>query len=150
MSASTTMATSALLPKKTLIARSLAIRRARETLRLATGMEDDAAASTGIPPCEPGIPRAMQLMLRFCDNGSLRGCHRVFTIRHIAPIAGGVMTGMSTNTSMPNSLRRLCREFLSLETRQHFVVEFILFAILFGVSAWPILSMVATLSTLVR
>jgi hypothetical protein len=46
--------------------------------------------------------------------------------------------------------RDLSNEFLGAETRRSYVAEVLFFAIIVGVSAWPIISMVQALAQLVK
>jgi hypothetical protein len=46
--------------------------------------------------------------------------------------------------------RDLSNEFLGAETKRNYVAEVLLFAIIVGVSAWPIVSMVRALAQLLK
>jgi len=52
--------------------------------------------------------------------------------------------------SLSPSFRELSNEFLGAETKRNYVAEAFLFAIIVGVSAWPIVSMVQALSQLMK
>ena len=46
--------------------------------------------------------------------------------------------------------RDLSNEFLDTEAKRHYVVEALLFAIIVGISAWPIVSMMRALAQLMK
>lgn len=48
------------------------------------------------------------------------------------------------------SFRNLSRNFLKSEMHQHFVIEAVLFALIFAVSAWPMLSLAEAMATTFR
>jgi hypothetical protein len=48
------------------------------------------------------------------------------------------------------SFRNLSRNFLKSEMHQHFVTEAVLFALIFAVSAWPMLSLAEAMATAFR
>ena len=61
--------------------------------------------------------------------------------------------GSSRKLSRPvfaPGFRDLSKEFLSTETKRNYVAEVLFFAIIVGVSAWPIVAMVQALGHLIR
>ena len=70
-----------------------------------------------------------------------------------ASASEGQSTGGSRKVSRPvlaPGFRDLSNEFLGAETRRSYVAEVLFFAIIVGVSAWPIISMVQALAQLVK
>jgi hypothetical protein len=61
--------------------------------------------------------------------------------------------GSSRHLSKPvfaPGFRDLSNKFLGAETKRNYVAEVLFFAIIVGVSAWPIVSMVQALATLTK
>jgi hypothetical protein len=51
---------------------------------------------------------------------------------------------------LASRFRQISREFFGAETTRDYVAEFLFFAIITGVSAWPIVSMVQALALLIK
>jgi hypothetical protein len=74
-------------------------------------------------------------------------CH--YHAANNAPRAANKNLKLSPPVLAP-SFRDLSNEFLAAETKRNYVIEALFFAIIVGVSAWPIVSMVRALSLLVK
>jgi len=61
------------------------------------------------------------------------------------PIAGN-----AHRISKLRTFRKLSSEFFGAETRRDYVTELTLFAVIAGVSAWPIISMIAALYRMLK
>ncbi|MEP6686471.1 MAG: hypothetical protein ABJB22_06825 [Verrucomicrobiota bacterium] len=48
------------------------------------------------------------------------------------------------------TFRKVSREFFATETRREYVIEFLLFALITGISAWPIVSNIAAMARMLR
>jgi hypothetical protein len=64
--------------------------------------------------------------------------------------SGGRKDGRLSPPVFAPGFRDLSNEFLGAETRRNYVAEVLFFAIIIGVSAWPIASMVQALAQLVK
>jgi hypothetical protein len=70
-----------------------------------------------------------------------------------APTSEGQSTGSSRTVTRPvfaPGFRNLSNEFLGAETKRNYVAEVLFFAIMVGVSTWPVVSMVRALAELTR
>jgi len=70
-----------------------------------------------------------------------------------APASTRESAGSSRKLTRPvfaPGFRDLSNEFLGAETKRNYVAEVLFFAIIVGVSAWPIVSMVQALGHLIR
>jgi hypothetical protein len=56
----------------------------------------------------------------------------------------------TTSPLLAPSFRDLSSEFLAAEMKRNYVLEALFFAIIVGVSAWPIVSMIQALSELMK
>ena len=77
----------------------------------------------------------------------LTGCH------FHASADEGQSTGSSRTVTRPvfaPGFRDLSNEFLGAETKRNYVAEVLFFAIMVGVSTWPIVSMVRALAELTK
>ena len=69
---------------------------------------------------------------------------------HTDEMAGGGKDGRLSPPVFAPGFRDLSNEFLGAETRRTYVAEVLFFAIIVGVSAWPIVSMVQALGQLLK
>jgi hypothetical protein len=72
---------------------------------------------------------------------------------HFHAPGSGQSTGSSRKVTRPvfaPGFRDLSNEFLGAETKRDYVAEVLFFAIIVGVSTWPIVSMVRTLAEFVK
>lgn len=70
-----------------------------------------------------------------------------------APDSAGQSTGSSRKVTRPvfaPGFRDLSNEFLGAETKRNYVAEVLFFAIIVGVSTWPIVSMLRTMAEFVK
>jgi hypothetical protein len=70
-----------------------------------------------------------------------------------ASVSEGQSTGSSHKVTRPAfapGFRDLSNEFLGAETKRNYVAEVLFFAIMVGVSTWPIVSMVRALAELTK
>lgn len=70
-----------------------------------------------------------------------------------APASEGQTAGSSRKITRPvfaPGFRDLSKEFLGAETKRNYVAEVLFFAIIVGVSAWPIVIMAQTLAQFVK
>ena len=63
---------------------------------------------------------------------------------------GGVLRAANERLKLAPSFRDLSSEFLATEMKRDYVAEACFFAIIVGVSAWPIVSMIQALGPLVK
>ena len=68
--------------------------------------------------------------------------------RHPYRATGGVFRGCSDRLRLVPSFRDLSSEFLATEMKRDYLAEAFLFAIIVGISAWPIVSMFQALAQL--
>lgn len=70
-----------------------------------------------------------------------------------APASAGQSTGDTRKVTRPvfaPGFRDLSNEFLAAENKRNYVAEVLFFAIIVGVSTWPIVSMFRTMAEFVR
>jgi hypothetical protein len=70
-----------------------------------------------------------------------------------APASAGQPAGSSRQLTRPvfaPGFRDLSNEFLGAETKRSYVAEVLFFAIIVGVSTWPIISMVQAMAQLMK
>jgi hypothetical protein len=90
------------------------------------------------------------------DESSSSQSHssRPLTDSHFhAPASAGQSADSSRKLNRPvfaPGFRDLSNEFLGAETKRNYVAEVLFFAIIVGVSAWPIISMVQAMAQLVK
>ena len=90
------------------------------------------------------------------DNPALRD-HRNFPLTdysyqstaktgdYILPVPGN-----AARISKLRMFRKLSSDFFGTETSRNYVAEFVLFALIAGVAAWPIISMIAALYRMLK
>ena len=69
---------------------------------------------------------------------------------HASEFPSGGKDGRPSSRVFAPGFRNLSYEFLGAETRRSYVVEALFFAIIVGVSVWPIASMVQALGELLK
>ena len=69
---------------------------------------------------------------------------------HSSEMPAGSKEGRHSPPVFAPGFRKLSYEFLGAETRRSYVAEVLFFAIIVGVSAWPIASMVQALGQLLK
>lgn len=69
---------------------------------------------------------------------------------HTSEMPAGGKDGRLSPPVFAPGFRNLSYEFLGAETRRNYVAEVLFFAIIVGVSAWPIASMVQALGQLLK
>jgi hypothetical protein len=87
------------------------------------------------------------------SSSRLRSTHPLTTYQFHAPASEMQSAGSSRKLSRPvfaPGFRDLSNEFLGAETKRNYVAEVLFFAIIVGVSAWPIVSMVQALDQLMK
>lgn len=83
----------------------------------------------------------------------LRSNHPRIDCNFHAPASEVQSAGSSRKLSQPvfaPSFRDLSNEFLRTETKRNYVAEVFFFAIIIGVSAWPIVSMVQAMAQFIK
>jgi len=69
---------------------------------------------------------------------------------HSRDLRTGAAAGSLKRPVFAPGFRNLSNEFLGAETKRNYVAEVLFFAIIVGVSAWPIVSMVQALAQLMK
>jgi len=96
---------------------------------------------------QPSRPDEERSLSRPHSNHPRTECH------YHSPASEIPSAGSSRKLSRPvfaPGFRDLSNEFLGTETKRNYVVEVLFFAIIVGVSAWPIVAMVQALGHLIR
>jgi hypothetical protein len=86
------------------------------------------------------------------SSSSLHSNHPLTDCHFHAPMREGQSTS-SSNVTRPvfaPGFRDLSNEFLGAETKRNYVAEVLFFAIIVGVSTWPIASMIRALAELTK
>ena len=87
------------------------------------------------------------------SSSRLRSTHPLTDYHFHAPASEQQSAGNSCKLSRPviaPGFRDLSNEFLGAETKRNYVAEVLFFAIIVGVSVWPIISMVQALAQLMK
>jgi hypothetical protein len=87
------------------------------------------------------------------SSSRLRSTHPLTDYQFHGPASEMQSAGSSRKLSRPvfaPGFRDLSKEFLGTETKRNYVAEVLFFAIIVGVSAWPIVSMVQALGQLMK
>jgi hypothetical protein len=87
------------------------------------------------------------------SSAQSRSNHPVIDYQFQAPASEAQSAGRSRNLNRPvfaPGFRDLSNEFLGAETKRTYVAEVLFFAIIVGVSAWPIVFMVQTLAQFLK
>lgn len=99
------------------------------------------------------ISRQLERLDEEGSSSPLRSTHPLTDYRFHASASEVQSAGSSRKLSRPvfaPGFRDLSNEFLGAETKRNYVAEALFFAIIVGVSVWPIVSMVQALAHLMK
>jgi hypothetical protein len=99
------------------------------------------------------ISRQLERLEEEGSSSRLRSTHPLTDYHFHASASEVQSAGSSRKLSRPvfaPGFRDLSNEFLGAETKRNYVAEVLFFAIIVGVSAWPIVSMVQALAHLMK
>jgi hypothetical protein len=99
------------------------------------------------------ISRQLKRLDQEGSSSRLRSTHPLTDYHFHAPASEMQSDGSSRKLPRPvfaPGFRDLSNEFLGAETKRNYVAEVLFFAIIVGVSAWPIVSMVQALAQLTK